>query len=415
MSPLISTVNIIMANTPPKGTEFAIPNFNIATIVQMTGSGVEPASQQVVMTGLPKSYMNGTYTSTASHCFSGDSVAYGAYHCFKRNGLPLLGADNIYYYGPCWESRSASNRYNEDGTYGGTTTTVVDGNDVLGEYVSITAPYAFALNAYSLVSSNYNGVSSPCSGWVIAGSNDGQTYTMVDTVTDTPLPVDGYQLFNINNTSEYSTYIIIITSITYGFGAANIGTWNLYSIPQSGSSITNIAVNVPLSAATGLFTGTSSEITGVSFVGAADYVDSAVMNSSLSLIYGTAEEPSSLYSLVKDTVQKGGTIVSVELTDIDPLSSVFDTLGTGRAPLLNDFREHLVKHNAWTSDGNGGYRNEPGINDSLTFYAEYSVNVTSTCIREGEEPLVTTQTITQIYQIVLSVVEDAPLNDETPV
>jgi hypothetical protein len=218
-----------MVNIPPSGNKFAIPNCNNTTNTLLVNG--EPGTWQCVATGQPFNYMNGTYTITGSHFFTGGVIPYAPYNCFGRNGLPLLSGDGINYYGPCWESRSASNNYNGAGVYQGTTSTVVSGSPVLGEYVSITSPYGIILQSYSLSSSNYNGVSTPASGWVIAGSNDGGiTYTTVHVVTNNPLPVAGYGIFNVSNTISYTTYIIIITNITNGIGAANIGTWNIYSM-----------------------------------------------------------------------------------------------------------------------------------------------------------------------------------------
>jgi hypothetical protein len=216
-----------MANTPPDGTQFAIPNFNNTSNTLLVNG--EPGTWQCIATGQDFPYMNGTYTTTGSHFFSGGVSPFGTYNCFGRNGIPPLGGDN-FYYGPCWESRSGSNNYAANGVYQGSTTTTVNGSPVSGEYVSITSPYGFVLKAYSLISANYNGVSTPASGWVIAGSNDGgTTYTTVDVITNHPLPLGGYEIFNVSNTTSYTTYIIIITTITSGTGAANLGTWNLYS------------------------------------------------------------------------------------------------------------------------------------------------------------------------------------------
>ena len=217
-----------MANIPPNSTQFAIPNFNNTTNTLIVDG--EPGTWSCVATNEQYDYMNGTYTTTGSHFFTGGIIPYGSYNCFGRNGVPLLSNDNIHYYGPCWESRSASNNYGDNGNYQGNTTTVVEGSNIKGEYVSITSPYGIIMKSYSLISSNYNGVSTPASGWVIAGSNDnGITYTTVDIITNHPLPLAGYNLFNISNTISYTTYIIIITNITSGTGAANIGTWNIYS------------------------------------------------------------------------------------------------------------------------------------------------------------------------------------------
>lgn len=225
----------IMANTPPAGTQFAIPNTNTTTNTLVVNG--EPGTWQCVATGQSQSNMNGTYSITGSHFFSGSITVYNAYNCFGQNGLPFISGGPTQYGGPCWQSRSASNNYasNATGTYQGSTSKVIGGNTVMGEYVSITAPYSFVLTAYCLISANYNGATNPASGWVIGGSNNGgTTYALVDSITNTPLPLGGFQVFTLANTVSYSSYIIVITNVPGG-GSANIGTWNLYT-PSSNSA-----------------------------------------------------------------------------------------------------------------------------------------------------------------------------------
>lgn len=217
-----------MANTPPNGLQFAIPDFKTTTN-SIIVSG-EPGTLQAIATGQDFDYMNGTYTTIASHYYFGNMSIYGSDNCFKRSSIPPVDI-NGFYYGPCWQSRSASNNYNGSGVYQGSTSTVVSGTTIKGEYVTITSPYGIILKAYSLISSNFNGSSLPAASWVIAGSNDnGATYTTVDVITNNPLPLGGYGLFNVSNSTSYKTYIIIITSIATGSSAAaNIGTWNIYA------------------------------------------------------------------------------------------------------------------------------------------------------------------------------------------
>ena len=220
-----------MANTPPSGTQFAIPNFTNTTN-NYQPDNTEPGTATCIATGQARSEMNGKYSTTGSHFFSGSTNGYSSVHCFEQNGIPPFSGG--YFYGPCWESRSASNNYNGDGSYGGSTSTTVDGSPVLGEYVSIIAPYSFVLRAYSIISANYNGVSNPAKAWTIGGRNDGGEYTLVHSVTDSGLSLNGTAtapilgIYTTTSTTAYREYIIIITNSPNG-GAANIGTWNLYS------------------------------------------------------------------------------------------------------------------------------------------------------------------------------------------
>ena len=221
-----------MTDTLPKGFVSVIPN--LSTISTITSNNIEPAIVTCVASGQPFDIMNGTYIVKSSHVAFGDSSLYGPHRCFQQNAKPKF--KNGYWEGNCWASRFPSpDTYAPfNGMYKGTTTTIVSGKPVLGEYVSITAPYMFLLTKYSITSANYNGVSNPAKSWVIAGSNDdGKTYTLIDTVTNSRLnlnsgaaaPISG--VYTIQNTVMYSTYIIIITNVLGG-GSANLGAWNLY-------------------------------------------------------------------------------------------------------------------------------------------------------------------------------------------
>ena len=69
-------------------TQFAIPNFNNTTNTLIVNG--EPGTWQCVATGQQFDYMNGTYTTTGSHFFTGGVTPYASFNCFGRNGLPNL-------------------------------------------------------------------------------------------------------------------------------------------------------------------------------------------------------------------------------------------------------------------------------------------------------------------------------------
>jgi hypothetical protein len=110
-------------NTPPQGTDFALPDFVNAEITN-TNNGVEPGTQQVIVKNNTKVYMNGTYTTTASHYYFGDITSYGSVKCFIRTDtLNRLNG---------WQSRTASNTYDIQGNYTGMTSTTVSGSVIKG-------------------------------------------------------------------------------------------------------------------------------------------------------------------------------------------------------------------------------------------------------------------------------------------
>ena len=210
-----------------------IPNL-VTTSNTMTPNNEEPAIVTCVASNQPDDIMNGTYIAKCSNVAFGNTPLYGPHRCFQQNAKPTF--INGYWHGDCWESRYPSlNVYDENtNMYKGSTCTIVDGKPVLGEYVSITTPYKFMLNSYSITSANYNGVSNPAKAWVIGGSNDGgNTYTLVDKVIDSGLTLVGREAapivkeYTANNKHMYSTYIIIITQVRGG-GAANLGSWDIY-------------------------------------------------------------------------------------------------------------------------------------------------------------------------------------------
>jgi hypothetical protein len=211
----------------------AIPNLT-TTINKSTANNVEPAIITCVASNQSEYLMNGTYIVKCGDIAFGNTLLYGPHKCFQQHDKPIF--KNGYWNGDCWISRYTSLNIYDTHTnlYKGSTRTIVNGNPVLGEYVSITTPYSFVLSSYSITSANYNGVSNPAKAWIIGGSNDGgKTYDLVHAVNDSGLSLIGNEFATISkdyktyNTNMYTTYIIIITQVLGG-GAANLGAWNIY-------------------------------------------------------------------------------------------------------------------------------------------------------------------------------------------
>ena len=205
--------------------ENAIPNFTYTTNTFV--GGTEPATWQAVASGQLKPFMNGTYLTTGSHFYGGNNVTNGSHQSFKRN---------LAYGGQGWVTRTLSNTYDGlTGVYTGSTSTTISSAAVLGEYITITAPYSFILKQYNLVSGNNNIDGATATSWVIGGSNNGGTsWTHVDTRTGIAMPGRTATIDLESNTVSYSSYILVVTANAPKVGpnhaAANIDAWNLETL-----------------------------------------------------------------------------------------------------------------------------------------------------------------------------------------
>ena len=208
-----------MATVAPGGTRFAIPDFTATANTLLDGG--EPSTWQFVASsaGQADLDLDGAYTTTASHMYFGDATENGSYRCFQRNGPGAYKR---------WQSRTASNFYLSSGAYAGSTTTVVDGSPVKGEFVTVTAPRGIVIASYGLVSEIHDGNCSPPSAWVLAGSNDGGgTYTAIDSRSGMSSSGD-MGVFGVGgSTLSFTTFIFIVTANAVG-GAATLTAWNIF-------------------------------------------------------------------------------------------------------------------------------------------------------------------------------------------
>ena len=202
---------------------FAIPDFSSTSNTIPPDGSSEPATATCIASAQPYAEMDGTYTTTGSHFSTGQCDTRSTTWCFRRQTLPITppGASS-------WLSRTASNNYDATtGNYLGSTSTTVSGTPILGEYVSITAPYSFVTSAYFVASVAANN-------WTLAGSNDGgSTYTFLHDVSGANLVGNTTDFYDsrasgFTNTTAYSSYILIFTNVPGGGGAA-LSLWNLFA------------------------------------------------------------------------------------------------------------------------------------------------------------------------------------------
>ena len=202
----------------PEGTAYAIPDMTGIPPVTKIPAGTEPGTQQYIVTGQSASYTNGTYSITGSSFLNKGSYTANNVFCKGGNNLGWESEQNMYQQGNSSYIGQVSVPFNPP--INGITW------NMKGEYVSITVPYNILLHSY--------GVDMPyMSKWTVAGSNDsGASYTFIDNNNNyNTYGSTSYTLITpiIAPTVTYSTYIIIITSVTRNYLlSAKITTFDVF-------------------------------------------------------------------------------------------------------------------------------------------------------------------------------------------
>jgi hypothetical protein len=166
------------------------------------------------------SFMNGNYAVTYSSMagssngwYAFDNNTSGIWHSgYNGNGYSIQDPYNTTYQG------AGSGYY---------WTTVVSGQTVAGEWLQIKFPYAFTLTYFNV----YTRIDIQGWNWkafTIAGSNDGTTWTLVDSKSYTTLPTSGDILSITTPSGKYSYYKFIITSVATQTNIASCGNLKLF-------------------------------------------------------------------------------------------------------------------------------------------------------------------------------------------
>lgn len=175
------------------------------------------AYSQSLTSGYPFG-LTGTYVATGSSIYSGTTQPWRAFDSDTSTW---------------WETTANMYTGTPGTTYSGTQTTTVGGVAKPGEWLQIQLPTAIVLASYSMYARLNWTVRMPYN-WIVAGSNDGTTWTAVDTQTgigtwtgQTPIS------FNVTSSTAYTYFRLVVSAITDGAGAqnTNIGQWTLIGGP----------------------------------------------------------------------------------------------------------------------------------------------------------------------------------------
>jgi hypothetical protein len=137
-------------------------------IAGFSGASVQATNQFTqTLTGYP---FTGSYVANCSSFYSGSGTEQ-PWRCFDKNN------------NNSWWTTSAGVYSLSTGIYVGTAvSTTISGSAYYGEWISIQMPFAIILTSYTIYNASSAPTRSPNS-FKIAGSNDGTTWTLVDTQT----------------------------------------------------------------------------------------------------------------------------------------------------------------------------------------------------------------------------------------
>jgi hypothetical protein len=172
---------------------YAIPIFSAATFVSGVGSIGDP---YIVSSGGKQ------YSVKVTSVAISDFNTYGGQNALNRGQIANRA----------WQTSAGA--YDSSGNLdiAESSSITINGSPYPAQYIIVTAPDAFVLTEYILVS--IFGDSSPVD-WVLAGSINGTTFTLIDSKTNQSFITGGtIQTFTLpNNTAAYTTYALGFTKM----------------------------------------------------------------------------------------------------------------------------------------------------------------------------------------------------------
>jgi hypothetical protein len=182
-----------------------------------------------------------------------------------------------------WTNSTTGQYANASFTYSGSTATTVSGTSYAGEWLQIRLSRQITLTSYKLTPNSSLLDRAPAS-FIIAGSMDGSTWTLVDQRTSVGSLGSG-TTFNAGSTTPYIFYRIIVTKLYNTSTYLSLASWQLYGIETR---------EYP----SGCMTANTTNLTTQEY-GNGTYIASA------STYYDSVQEPWRLYDKVLSTWTNG--------------------------------------------------------------------------------------------------------------
>ena len=213
------TTTVTLTASVLGGSTSAVSN-SIATLT-VSYTNITPlstlfTSNTVTLTGQTPSFLNGTYTVSAN---TYRDAWWQPFYAFNNNGISSTGHAWI----------SSTSYSNSTYLYTGGTTTTVSGTSIGGDWLQLQIPTAKTLSSYN-ISPDTPASSFLCSvlKWTLAGSNDGSTWSLINSqdFTSNPTYWNGKTsaTFTVSTTS-YAYYRLIAQ-------ASQAGAFTFVCIPN---------------------------------------------------------------------------------------------------------------------------------------------------------------------------------------
>jgi hypothetical protein len=241
--PIRLTGTPLFTQLSPSATSSAVGAFSLRAVNGTSARAVQVRPQaQFPPTGFTSAVTNpggNQYNQTLTGYAFGGAGAYtsncSSWASLDGGNLPTPWKAFDYNTLTWWENNFfVETGYNGIGatsanTYSGSYTTTVSGSSVGGEWLQLGLPTAIILYSYSMYNRfGLNGFRMPYQ-WVVAGSNDGTTWTTVDVETGITW-TSATQTFTTTSTTPYLYFRLIVQAIQTGGQSGqpvNIGQWTL--------------------------------------------------------------------------------------------------------------------------------------------------------------------------------------------
>lgn len=214
-------------------------------VVNVRSSGfiyppIAMTSDNFTATGTYNGITNGVYISSASSAWGGSEFPFSA---FDKN-----------FNGTRWTTSSAP--YNgSTGAYGGGFSTTISGSAYTGEWLQLKVPSATVITSYTIYTSSFDPQRTPVD-FKVAGSNDGTTWTVIDTRTGITswLSSSTSLTFTVTSSPPAYLYFRLVTNKNGGSGSngyLSIGEWVINNIPANTDFYADTLGNLTTAAGSG--------------------------------------------------------------------------------------------------------------------------------------------------------------------
>jgi hypothetical protein len=199
----------------PSATSSAVGAFSLRAVNGTSAKAVQvrpvAAFPPAAMTGATTSLTGYPFGGTGSYVVSASSQ-YNTGPEAAWNAFDKITNGNASYWGQ-WTANGLL--YNGDGTYNGSASKTISGTVYNGEWIQIQMPIAIVISSFTMYCQNLQRAPK---NFVLGGSLDGATWTLIGTYTSPSYPTNSSNTFSVSTSTAYQYYTISIQTINNSSG-----------------------------------------------------------------------------------------------------------------------------------------------------------------------------------------------------